>query len=154
MLRPSLTVAVAVLASALAACSSSSDSPTTTTDAATDAPMVDAAHPDTNAEPVDAAPPICWFVKSSKSNERACDDCSDTNCNTEHVNCFGATYLDAKFSGVCGALGDCLCGCKESDQICQQACIVSAPDACRTCMNTIDNCEQKSCAVPCTGSAP
>ncbi len=154
MLRPSMhfVAALAVSVCSVTACSSSSDSPTTTTDSGSDSPHVDTAVPDTTPAPTDTTPAICWFVKSSQSVERACDDCSDTKCSAEHVACVGSAYLDAKFSGVCGSFADCMCGCKEADRICQQACTVSAPDACRTCLGTIDSCETKNCPKECTGA--
>lgn len=134
-------------------CSSAAD--TGSSSAALDAARDDGGGEDVHDDsadataPIDAGPPACWFVKSARAEERKCDDCSDVQCRTERESCYGPGYLGGTFTGVCQAYITCQCGCREDDDVCQQACKIEASKDCDTCATKIANCENTKCASTC-----
>ena len=141
-----------LVALAAIGCGSSTDSASSPEDAAVDVHTDEAAvvHDADDAAPApDTAPPVCWFLKSARPEERKCDDCSDVTCKTERETCFGPHYQDGTFGGVCEDYIKCQCGCNESDDVCQQACKIMAPQACDDCVKKVSDCENTKCASTC-----
>src|SRR4051812_20282651 len=114
MARSSLVLSsFALVLLATIGCGSSSDAGSTAEDAAVDVQSDEAAvvHDAADAATaIDTAPPVCWFLKSARPEERKCDDCSDVTCKSERETCFGPRYLDGTFSGVCKDYIECQCG--------------------------------------------
>ena len=150
--KTSFLVASFVVASL--GCSSADGTGTTPDDAGSDTRSEDVGGGDTHpvadtAPAADSGPAVCWFIKSGRSEERKCDDCSDVSCKTEREQCYGSTYMTGSYSGVCASYITCQCGCREGDDTCQQACKIEATRDCDECVAKISDCENTKCKPVC-----
>ncbi len=74
--------------------------------------------------------------------------CTQSNCQTEAKACYGDSYLNGSFGGVCGPYITCTQKCECNDTACYQACATSLDQNCQTCQTTYSNCIQQKCPAP------